>query len=232
MDFRTSCDVLGCDDGKQWTVLYREQGLKSEGDSDSKPRYKTNDHEIETLLILSACSVCVRVCVQTVCVKAVSWSQIVASSLLCWGELAGTGYTDRGPYACVMFVYAYGCMSVWRNPVRSAMTLPTACVSTRGDLFSVCVCRWECMCVCPVLQAGKVPVFVCQTVGGDTPFICVWVSLFCCGSSPSEREGLVVFIRFIRYLCLWIHPLNILQSSYPFLKLFLFVPFEFFCTSC
>lgn len=231
MDFRTSCDVLGCDDGKQWTVLYREQGLKSEGDSDSKPRYKTNDHEIETLLILSACSVCVRVCVQTVCVKAVSWSQIVASSLLrriSWHWL-------HWPWPlCVCDV----CVCVWMHECLAQPcqirhdSAHCVCVNQGWPFFCVCVCRWECMCVCPVLQAGKVPVFVCQTVGGDTPFICVWVSLFCCGSSPSEREGLVVFIRFIRYLCLWIHPLNILQSSYPFLKLFLFVPFEFFCTSC
>lgn len=72
--------VLGCDDKKQWTVLCREHGLESEEGSDSKRRYKTNDHEIEAQPILSACSlcvflsVCVHVCeeVQTVRVKAVS----------------------------------------------------------------------------------------------------------------------------------------------------------------
>lgn len=40
-----------CDDKKQWTLLYKEQGLKSEEDSDNKPRYKTNNHEIEPQLI-------------------------------------------------------------------------------------------------------------------------------------------------------------------------------------
>ncbi len=54
--------VLGCDDEKQWTVLCGEQGLESEESSDSKPRYKTNDHEIEAQLILSACSLCECVC--------------------------------------------------------------------------------------------------------------------------------------------------------------------------
>lgn len=38
------------------------------------------------------------------------------------------------------------------------MNLPTACVSTGGDLF-LCVCVTGNACVCPVLQAGKVPVF-------------------------------------------------------------------------
>lgn len=90
-----------------------------------------------------------------------------------------------------MFVYAYRCTSVWRNPVRPSMTLPTACVSTRGDL-SCCVSPCKCMCVCAcvlLLQAGKVPVLVCQGVEGDTPFICVWVSLFCCRRFPSEQQG-------------------------------------------
>lgn len=93
-----------------------------------------------------------------------------------------------------MFVYAYRCTSVWRNPVRPSVTLPTAYVSTRGDL-SCCASpprvhvRVRARACVLLLQAGKVPVLVCQGVEGDTPFICVWVSLFCCGSFPSEQQG-------------------------------------------
>ncbi len=66
---KLSRGVLCCDDRKQWTMLYREQGLESEQGSDSKPTYKTNDREIEAQLI---CLLFVCVCVQTVCDKAVS----------------------------------------------------------------------------------------------------------------------------------------------------------------
>lgn len=55
--------ALGCSDKKQWTLLCREQGLELEEGNDSEPRHKTNDHEIEAQLILSACSLCSCLCV-------------------------------------------------------------------------------------------------------------------------------------------------------------------------
>lgn len=94
-------------------------------------------------------------------------------------------------------VYLYGCMNVCRGLVKSAMTLPTACVPTRGDLF-LCVCAWECVCICvPCCRQGKSLSSLCWGVGGDTSFICAWVSLCHCGSFPSDWEGLMFYISLI-----------------------------------
>lgn len=203
--------MLGRDDKKQWTVLYREQGLESEQGSDSKHRYKTNDHEIEAQLIPPACSLCalvslcVYVCeeVQTVCVKAVSWSQIAASSLLCWGDLVGTGCTDRGSCVCVVVCLCM-CMDLWVF-VAALSDQPWLCplrvCVNQGWPFSLCVPGIVCVYVrvrVRCCRQGKSLSSLCQRVGGDTPFICVWVSLFHSGSSPSEQEGPVFCIGFIR----------------------------------
>lgn len=51
------------------TKLWMAYGQKE--DSDSKPRHKTNDHEIEALLIQSACAQCVILCPDTVCQSSV-----------------------------------------------------------------------------------------------------------------------------------------------------------------
>ncbi len=143
-----------------------EQGLESEQGSDSKPRYKTNDREIEAqlicLLFVYVCMcvyVCVCVCVpiQTVCDKAVSWSQIVASSLLCWGDLAGTGYSDHGSCVCVC-VCVYECLS---QPCQISHDSAQRVCVRQGWPFSVCVPGNVCMrmcvyvCVCPVSASGR-----------------------------------------------------------------------------
>lgn len=84
------CGVFCCSDEKQWTSLCREQGLESEGDSDTKPRYKTNDHEIQLQLMQPACSLCASVCV-CVCVCGEALDSVCQGSVM---------ITDCGPQRC------------------------------------------------------------------------------------------------------------------------------------
>lgn len=95
------------------------------------------------------------------------------------------------------------CVCLWiskclLHPCQISHDCDHCVCQTRGDLFP-CLSLGMYVCVCPVLQAGKVPVFVCHTVRGDTLFV-VFNNLSCCGSSPSGEESLVFFVSFIRHL--------------------------------
>lgn len=95
------------------------------------------------------------------------------------------------------------CVCVCRRPVRSAMRLPAACMSTRGDLF-LCVSMGMCVCVCVLCcRQGKSLSSLC---------LCEWMSLW---EFPRQSNFCSSFIRFLH---LWLHSFNILFFIFLFAK--------------
>lgn len=108
----------------------------------------------------------------SVCVKAVSRSQIADPSLLCWGDLVGTGYADRAPCVCARVCACAPlctCMDVWTF-VAALSNQPWLC------LLRVCQPGVTFSSVCAL---GNVCVYACRAAGRESP------CLHCAG----ELEG-------------------------------------------
>ena len=154
-----------------------------------------------------------------------SWSQIVASSSLCWGDLTGTGYADHGLCVCMVVCLSQPCQISHESAHCDCVSHGWPSVCVRWNVYV-----WVC---CQVLQAGKIPVFL---VPGSWRghLVHLW-----CGSSPSEQKGLVFCINFsfnilkdiFFYICKWFEKCHQLINQH-FPKLCPCWPIIYCLTTC
>lgn len=184
--------------------LYWERGLKSEEDSDSEPRYETNECEIEALLILSASSaLCACLCPDSVC-------------------QGGVMITDCGLVAALLRRISWHwlhrpwplCVSVRCLCMRTDARVCGATPSDRPWLYPLRVCQlgvtslavwvpasacvWACVCVSCCCRQGKSLSWYARELKG-TPHSSVfgWVC-FVAGVSRLSNRGPGILHQFDR----------------------------------